>query len=180
MNRQDSNPDPATSSQIWRKLMLYFATPHCLLETTRHRLQRIGAYGLLVVLVSFPSSTVFGQDSLPFEVSNPKNKRWPAIEASRIYFSACELVAREVRPERPPRLRPKFRMVLGADADQVVQKNGVSEIQLKSWDSEHFAQGVVFLAARDILKNETIGKLAHHALASTQATVSLTELRDSQ
>jgi len=50
------------------------------------------------------------QNTLPFEVSNPSNKKWSPAEASRIYDSACDVLARTIRPEKPPHLRPKFRL----------------------------------------------------------------------
>lgn len=50
--------------------------------------------------------SVRAQAAVPFEVQNPKHLNWSTEEAGRIYSSACELVARSIRPEKPPRLSP--------------------------------------------------------------------------
>src|SRR5580704_1607178 len=68
------------------------------------------------------------QNTLPFEVSNPGNKKWSPVEAARIYDSACDLLARTIRPEKPPVLRPKFRLVLGTENDEFVNEGGIIEV----------------------------------------------------
>jgi hypothetical protein len=180
MNRQDSSFDPAISSQKWREHTFHVTSPQCLLESTWRQVWRTGLCALWAVLLAWLSSTAFAQSTLPFEVSNPQTKKWSPVEAGRIYVSACGLVAREIRPERPPRLRPKFLLVLGSNNDQVVINRGLSEIHLKSWNPEYFAQGVVLLAAREILQADEMAKISHHAVADAQATVSLAELTGSR
>jgi hypothetical protein len=118
------------------------------------------------------------QGSLPFEVSNPKHLKWPVEEAGRIYSSACELVARAVRPERPPRLQPRFVLVLGAGSNQIVRNQGNSEIHLTKWDPGQFAEAMVVLTTREILKNEDVRDLARSALIAAEATVSVSELKE--
>jgi len=135
-------------------------------------------HGLLVVaVVATLSLGCLAQDAPPFEVSNPKHKKWPAEEASRIYASACDLVARRVRPERPPHLHPKFRLILGTGDDQVIRSSTESEIRLKSWNPASFAEGVVIMAAREIVSNDQVVNIARDALFSAQASVSVNELR---
>jgi hypothetical protein len=118
-----------------------------------------------------------GAQDVPFEVSNPKHKKWPVEQAARIYRSACDLVARTVRPEKPPQLRPKFVLVLGADADQISRRDGLMEVRLKSWHPEHFAQAVVIMATEDIVRREDIPDIAHSALHSSEASISVEDLR---
>src|SRR5882724_4863650 len=84
----------------------------------------------LMLVLAFPTAA-HAQDSLPFAVSNPKHQKWGMEEAGRIYLSACALVARTVRPERPPHLHPGFVLVLGAENDETVRTGTVSEIHLK-------------------------------------------------
>jgi len=79
----------------------------------RSNVARIVGLTSLALVLAFPTS-VHAQDSLPFAVSNPKHQKWAMEEAGRIYMSACALVARAVRPERPPHLHPGFVLVLGA------------------------------------------------------------------
>src|SRR5579863_2152392 len=55
----------------------------------------LGVLALLGVTASAQTSS-----QLPFDVSNPKHLDWPTDEANRIYASACELVARSIRPEK--------------------------------------------------------------------------------
>jgi hypothetical protein len=118
-----------------------------------------------------------GQEGAPFGVSNPKNKKWPVEEATRIYFSACDRVARTIRPMDPPRLRPKFVVVLGAQNNETVRDGKVSEVRLKSWDPAAFAQSVVILAAREILTPDDMAHITHDALTYAEASVSVSDLR---
>jgi hypothetical protein len=114
--------------------------------------------------------------ALPFEVSNPRHSKWPELEASRIYTEACDLLARTVRPEHPPQLRPKFRLVLGADTDEFVRDAAVTEIHLKSWNPEKFAQGVVVVALRDLVPRPDLARLARLSVSLAGSTVDITEL----
>lgn len=117
------------------------------------------------------------QNSLPFEVSNPKHQKLPLDEAGRIYSSACALAARTIRPERPPHLRPKFTLVLGATDDQMVRDEAGSEIHLRVWNAATFAQAVVMLAAREILRSEDVDDIVRTAVLSARASVSVSDLR---
>ena len=121
-----------------------------------------------------------GHDTTPFGVSNPKNKKWPVEEATRIYFSACDRVARNIRPTEPPHLRPSFVLVLGAQSNETVRDGKVSEVRLKNWDPVAFAQAVVILAAREILSSDDIAHITHDALTYAQASVSVSDLRQEQ
>jgi len=113
---------------------------------------------------------------LPFSVSNPKHKKWPVDEAERIYFAACDRVAKAIRPEKPPRLEPKFVLILGAAANEAVRVGNSSEIRLKDWNSGAFSDAVVVLAAREILDPHQLASLSHDALLSAEATVSVSDL----
>jgi hypothetical protein len=117
------------------------------------------------------------QNSTPFGVSNPKNKKYPVDEAARIYFSGCDLVARTIRPVNPPRLRPSFVLVLGAQNNETVRDGKVSEVRLKNWDPAAFAQAVVTLAAREILSPDDMVHITHDALTYARASVSVSDLR---
>jgi len=125
------------------------------------------------------ASSCFGiaqQNALPFEVSNPNHKKWEPAEASRIYNSACDLLARTIRPEKPPVLRPKFRLVLGAEADQFVNEGGVVEVQLKNWNPEKFAEGVVVVAVRGVVQEEELAKVVHQSVVLADSTINAREL----
>ena len=115
---------------------------------------------------------------LPFTVSNPKHKKWPVEEAQRIYFAACERVARAIRPEKPPRLLPAFVLVLGSEKNEALRVGETSEIHLKEWNPTAFSQAVVVMAARAIFDNSQIASLSREALMSAQASVSVTELHE--
>jgi hypothetical protein len=116
------------------------------------------------------------QSALPFAVSNPKHKKWPADEATRIYFSACEMAARAIRPEQPPHLHPAFILVLGAQDDETVRSGNTLEVRLKSWRPDHFAEAVVVMAVREVLPDDQVAKVVRSALISSQASVSVGEL----
>jgi hypothetical protein len=122
-------------------------------------------------------SAVFGRaQNLPFEVSNPNNQKWPPAEAARIYDSACDLLARTIRPEKPPHLRPKFRLVLGADSNLFVNEGGVTEVHLKSWNPEKFAEGVVIVAVREVLQADELARVVHQSVSLAASTVNVHEL----
>jgi hypothetical protein len=54
---------------------------------------------------------------------------------------------------------------------------GRSEIHLKVWNPANFAQAVVILEAREVLKNEDVEDIVHTAVLSAQASVSVRDLR---
>ncbi len=116
------------------------------------------------------------QAAVPFEVSNPNNKKWPPAEAARIYESACDLLARTIRPEKPLRLRPRFRLVLGADSDQFVNEGGLTEVHLKSWNPEKFAEGVVVVAVREVLPANDLARVVHQSVSLASSTINVHEL----
>jgi hypothetical protein len=140
----------------------------------------LGAGWLLLIVGAGASG--FAQDSgqqnsLPFGVSNPKDKKWPTDEAARIYYSACDRVARSIRPVNPPRLRPSFVLVLGAQNNEMVRDCKVAGVRLKNWDLGAFAEAVVILAAREILSPDDMAHITHKALTYARASVSASDLR---
>jgi len=144
----------------------------------RHTRQvALSACLLLLMSATGSAQSGVGQEAAPFGVSNPKNKKWPVEEATRIYFSACDRVARTIRPTDPPRLRPTFVLVLGAQNNETVRDGKVSEIRLKNWDPAAFAQAVVILAAREILTADDMVHITHEALTFARASVSVSDLR---
>jgi len=141
-----------------------------------NRFTRLIVFCGLFVLCSFAQA----QAEFPFTIKNPKKHTLPVAEAGRIYASVCMVVGREVRPEHPPALRPRFTLVLGSDVDQLVQRNQETELHLKSWDREKFAQAVVILAGREILKTRDIVLLGRRALSLTDAVVPVAELAEAK
>ena len=119
---------------------------------------------LLLISALVLGSRCSAQDSLPFQLSNPKHQTWSPEEASRIYLSACKLVARAIRPENPPQLHPKFVLVLGAQANETVRNGTVAEVHLRNWNPQDFAQAVVIMATREILQSEQMQHLTHDVL----------------
>jgi len=136
----------------------------------------VGIFVVTILLTLFSRDCV-AQSPLPFEVSNPKHQKFPLDEAGRIYSSACVLAARTIRPERPPHLQPKFTLVLGAANDQMVRVETGSEIHLKAWNAANFAQAVVLLASREILKNDDVEDIVRTAVLSAQSSVSVRDLK---
>jgi hypothetical protein len=149
-------------------------------QTNHHKLTHMVRFAGVLLGAVMVSSLAVGQDESAFAVKNEKNKDWPAAEANRIYASACMLVAREVRPEHPPELRPQFTLVLGAEKDQLVERNHKIELRLKEWNREKFAHGVVLLAAREVLQNKAVMMLTQRTLSWTDAVVPAAELADAR
>ncbi len=143
----------------------------------RARRPLLAGVGSFVLGVMVSSACLQAQNVLPFEVSNPGHQKWSAEEASRIYAAACTLVARTIRPERPPLLHPKFVLVLGATDNEVVRTGPVAEIHLKSWDQGKFAEGVAILVAREVLQPADLRTIAQESLRTALASASVAELR---
>ncbi|HWX92879.1 MAG TPA: hypothetical protein VNY29_09625 [Terriglobales bacterium] len=116
------------------------------------------------------------ESTLPFEVSNPRHKKWPEAQAARIYARACDLLARSIRPEKPPQLHPKFVLVLGTEGDEYVRDTKTTEIHLKNWNPEKFAQGVVVVALRDLVHGQDLARLAHQSVSLADSTIDAREL----
>jgi hypothetical protein len=136
---------------------------------------------LACTVFSFSSVKGAAQQAPPFEVKNPRHLKWPVEQASRIYSFACELVTRSMRAGKNQPLAPKFVLVLGAKADQTVRGgNKITEIQLKKWDSERFAEAVVLLTMRESIRDDEVLRLARSTLEAAQSTVSVGELRRGQ
>ena len=147
-----------------------------LLYPPAHR-RRLATIALVLYALTILKVSSCAQTSLPFEVSNPKHLDWSTDEADRIYSSACELVARSIRPDKPPRLQPKFVLVLGTAADETVRNGTVSEVHLRKWNPEHFAEAMVVMATREIVKGEDLIHLTRDTLVAAQASVSVNELK---
>ena len=137
----------------------------------------------LLVFVAVAVSSVFGsaqtpgQSALPFEVSNPKNKKWEPAEAKRIYNSACHLLARTIRPDKPPELHPQFKLVLGSENDEFVRDGANVEVHLKNWQPEIFAQAVVAIAVRELLQGDQLQRVAHQSVLLANSTIDAHESR---
>ena len=148
------------------------------LYNQRPNSRRIGIIALVICTVAILKANSSAQTSLPFQVSNPKNLNWSMEEADRIYSSACKLVARSIRPERPPQLQPKFLLVLGASSDETLRKGTTSEVHLKKWNPARFAEAMVLIATREIFNREDVTNLTRDTLIASQASVSVNELRE--
>lgn len=140
----------------------------------RHSIAKVPAIASLIAVISLVA--VSQTPNTPFSVLNPKHKKWPVDEAQRIYFAACDRVARAVRPEKPPRLQPRFVLILGADDNEAVRIGTTSEVRLKEWNPGAFSDAVVVMAEREILDPRQLASLSREALASAQASVSVADL----
>src|SRR5580700_8386079 len=94
--RRASSLYPATSNSHARKLAPNARVILGSSLAAKRYLQRASICVFVVLLVAGLCPDGVAQSSLPFRVSNPKHKKWPGDEASRIYTSACELVARTI------------------------------------------------------------------------------------
>ena len=117
------------------------------------------------------------QSRLPFQVSNSQNKKWSPAEARRIYDSACRLLARTIRPDKPPELHPQFTLILGTEHDEFVRDGTQVEVHLRNWEPEMFAQAVVAIAVRDLLQTGQLQTIAHESVLLANSTVNVHDLR---
>ena len=179
---QPRNSDPTSSARLFFQSKMW---------SISSRLAAIAAAVLIWSVVV--SGTAIAQSSIevsknshsaqngppadvPFEISNPKHKKFSEVDAVRIYTQACDLLARSVRPEHPPQLRPKFRLVLGTDSDEFVRDAAETEIHLKSWNPEKFAQGVVIVALREVVPRPDLARLARLSVSMATSAVDVSEL----
>ena len=116
------------------------------------------------------------RSDLPFAVSNPHDKKWSPAEAGRIYDSACQLLARTVRPDKPPALHPQFTLILGTEHDEFVRDGSHIEVHLRSWEPEMFAQAVVAIAVRELLQGDQLQKVAHESVLLANSTIDAHDL----
>jgi hypothetical protein len=151
--------------------ILYSALHHCAGRLLTH-----GAISALLigVILCIPC---WAQNPLPFQVLNPKKQQWSPEEATRIYVSACTLVARAIRPEAPPQLHPRFVFVLGAQNDETVRNGSMAEVHLRNWNPQAFAHAMVIMATREVLQSEQLQNLTHDVLLAAQASVTVNELK---
>jgi hypothetical protein len=138
-----------------------------------------GSVGRLACAIALFGLSAIAQtsDTLPFAVSNPKHLAWSTEQANRIYASACELVARTIRPEKPPKLAPKFLLVLGTAQNETLRSGPTAEVHLKEWNPARFAEAMVLMATREIIKNDDLANLTRDTLVAARASVSVTELK---
>ena len=67
--------------------------------------------------------------------------------------------------------------MLGADTDEFVRDAAVTEIHLKSWNPEKFAQGVVVVALREVVPRSDLARLARLSVSLAGSTVDISEIR---
>jgi len=95
------------------------------------------------------------------------NQKSPAVEADKVYLSACSVVQREFGGNRVP--RPQVTLILGAEVNRADRDH--REIKLIKWDPYLFAQGVVVFAFEDLLPTEVRLTAAKRAIALVNSTV---------
>src|SRR5207249_8819963 len=110
-----------------------------------------------------------------FEVSNPKQQKWPQAETERIYWSTARDLAAEFKLAQIPRAR--FTLALGADENSVDMNT--RELRLKKWDRYLYAEGVLRLSFDQMLSAEAKMRLARRALAESESTVRWDDARAS-
>jgi hypothetical protein len=120
-------------------------------------------------------SAAWGQ--IPCERSDKKPCEFDAVRAAKLYYYASAQVAREINPDRPPKLLPKISLLLGAKDNGVLWNVSECQIRLTKWDEEMFAQGVAFAAATQQLSAEQVMKAARTAVIFLNATVDKDSLR---
>jgi len=106
-------------------------------------------------------------------IHSVRNQTAPYGEAQTIYLSACRVVEQEFSRTSP--IRPRLTLLLGADGDRVYYPK--REVQLKKWDKYKFAEGVVMLAAEDLLPQEKRSSLSKLAVLTADSTVDVSEFK---
>lgn len=132
-----------------------------------------------IVTVMFLVTSCVGQSSSGhfFEVRHAKKTNFsltPAQmrEAEKLYQSTCAVVRREFPGSGE--LRPRFTVLLGADRDEV---HSQTEIWLRQWNPNLFAQGVAVLAFDQLLTTDLVRKLAKRGIQQSNAMVDVADLK---
>jgi hypothetical protein len=110
------------------------------------------------------------QDGLTIDNRHKEKLSTPEVE--KIYSSACSIVEREFDIKHP--LRPRVRLVLGADRNEV--RFAGREIRLTKWDGYAFAQGVVWFAFEDLMPSQQRLTIAKRAVTWADSTVEIQRL----
>lgn len=113
-------------------------------------------------------------DAALISIINPHSQAVPSVEAEAIYISACKVVEQEYGRVDP--VRPHVKLVLGADKEGVYYPN--REIRLTKWDKYRFAQGVVVLAADELLTRDKRISLTQLAVSAAESTVDVDQLKN--
>jgi hypothetical protein len=107
-----------------------------------------------------------------FTVDGKGKDQWPAVEAQKIYDSACAVVEQQLGGNRS--VRPQFTVVLGAAENSVNYDQ--HELKLTKWDPYLFAQGVVMLSFEDLMSPKQRAEMAKRALTWADATIDVHHL----
>jgi hypothetical protein len=107
-----------------------------------------------------------------FTVDGKGKNQWPAVEAQKIYDSACAVVGQELGANRI--VRPQFKVVLGAAENSINYDR--RELKLTKWDPYVFAQGVVLLCFEDLLPPKQRAEMAKRAMTWADATIDVHHL----
>lgn len=121
----------------------------------------------LEIVVLILTTACLAEEGLTVHSRGKQN--WPAIEAEKIYLSACSAVQREFGSNRA--IRPQVTIVLGADENMLLFAE--REIKLTKWDRHLFAQGIVVFAFWDLMPIEQRRILANRAVDWADATVEI-------
>jgi hypothetical protein len=136
----------------------------CARRALRSLTVTVACFTFIAALVnSSATAQTPASSSFPFEVSNPKHLQWST--------------ARTVRPEKPPKLAPKFLLVLGTSDNETLRSGPTAEIHLKEWNPARFAEAMVLMATREILKTEDVVSLTRDTLVAAGASVSVSDLK---
>jgi hypothetical protein len=107
-----------------------------------------------------------------FTVDGKGKDQWPAVEAQKIYDSACAVVEQQLGGNRT--VRPQFKLVLGAATNSVNYDR--RELRLTKWDPYLFAQGVILLSFEDLMSPKQRTEMAKRALTWADATIDVHHL----
>ena len=106
-------------------------------------------------------------------IHGPQSQSISYAQAEAIYRSACKVIEQEFSRTEP--VRPRLTLILGASTNNV---NYVKhEVQLTKWNKYEFAQGVVLLAADELLPLEKRLLLTKLAVLQSESTVDISELK---
>jgi hypothetical protein len=90
-------------------------------------------------------------------------------EAESIYQNACAVVQHDFHS--PDLKHPRVDVIVGTDRDLVHSR---SEIWMKKWDRDKFAQGVVLLL---LLNTDAIEQLSSRAVRYSNATINVSTIK---
>jgi hypothetical protein len=135
---------------------------------------------LLILAGTFALSRMEAQSpAQPFVCETPCPI--PAERAAKLYWYVTAQVAREISPDRPPKLQPRIKVIIDPKSSEgYLLEPELVTLRMKEWNENYFAQCVALAASTQILSTQRRQAAIRGALVFLNATVTASDLKASK